>query len=294
MPSSLLQIRRSPAATVNAVIPAEGELAYKTDTKKLSIGDGSTLGGNGIVMDSQLATDTLAGIVEKATTAEAQAATANKFPDAAGVKSYVGQFGIGETSSVTTLDLDNINNTGCYRVDITTLNRPPVIGYGSVWHHQRVDSVEVTQIVTSVLGSLIATRNRTTAGWSGWGYFNPSLGSVSQEGGIPIGSVLEYGSNPNGTYLKFADGTMTCYQNVAINTAIDTVNAVNGYVSALQTFTFPVTFSSVSSYNISGVINRAMFDVTMGASVAQYRWISDSSLPSDVRYASFTITGRWY
>ena len=37
MPSSLLQIRRSPAATVDAAIPAEGELAYKTDTKSYQL-----------------------------------------------------------------------------------------------------------------------------------------------------------------------------------------------------------------------------------------------------------------
>lgn len=43
--TSAVQIRRDTAAVIATVTPIEGELAYATDTKRLSIGDGVTLGG---------------------------------------------------------------------------------------------------------------------------------------------------------------------------------------------------------------------------------------------------------
>ena len=41
-----LRLRRGTNASRTGVTPAEGELLYTTDTKKLYAGDGSTLGGN--------------------------------------------------------------------------------------------------------------------------------------------------------------------------------------------------------------------------------------------------------
>ena len=40
-----LKLRRGTNAERLAIIPAEGELIYTTDTKELYVGDGSTLGG---------------------------------------------------------------------------------------------------------------------------------------------------------------------------------------------------------------------------------------------------------
>jgi hypothetical protein len=43
-----LQIRRGLEADRTTFIPAQGELLYSTDDKKLYIGDGSTPGGNAV------------------------------------------------------------------------------------------------------------------------------------------------------------------------------------------------------------------------------------------------------
>jgi hypothetical protein len=52
--TSAVQIRRDTAANVNAATPLSGEFAYATDTKDLSIGDGSTLGGNKLAKADQV------------------------------------------------------------------------------------------------------------------------------------------------------------------------------------------------------------------------------------------------
>ena len=41
-----LRLRRGTNASRTGVTPAEGEIVYTTDTKKLYAGDGTTLGGN--------------------------------------------------------------------------------------------------------------------------------------------------------------------------------------------------------------------------------------------------------
>ena len=40
-----LKLRRGTNAQRTGITPAEGELIYTTDTKKLFVGDGSTIGG---------------------------------------------------------------------------------------------------------------------------------------------------------------------------------------------------------------------------------------------------------
>lgn len=47
-----LRLRRGTDAERLAITPAEGELVYTTDTKKVYIGDGSTVGGNIIDTDT--------------------------------------------------------------------------------------------------------------------------------------------------------------------------------------------------------------------------------------------------
>jgi hypothetical protein len=51
--ASVIQIKRGTAAQVAAVTPVAGEPVYKTDTKKLVIGDGSTAGGTGDIIEAQ-------------------------------------------------------------------------------------------------------------------------------------------------------------------------------------------------------------------------------------------------
>lgn len=306
MPSSILQIRRSPEAVVSTVVPSEGELAYTTDTKKLSIGDGVTLGGNGIVMDSQLATDTLAGIVEKATTAEAQAATADKFPDAAGVKSYVDQFGIGKSSGspITDADADTLVYTGVYRTGPTWTGSVYVgtngANQGTLYHAQSyTDLTYSTQLWMRMQDTEIHIRHKNNGVWSQWSkcYLNTNIvGTVSQSGGIPTGAIIETGSNANGTYTKFADGTMICRHLVATaSIACTTADTVFGFKSPNQTWTYPAALTSLVSYQISGLNTPVTFATTVGNNTtAQYVWHSAGSSAATTRYAGLLVTGRWY
>lgn len=193
MSSTLLKIRRSPAAIVDAVAPAEGELGYKTDTKKLVIGDGVTLGGNGVVMDSQLSTDaeaqakagntvitagnlaalnateTMSGLVEKATTAEAEGATANKFPDAAGVKAYVDQFGIGANAKLSN-DWDTLDKSGVYYNNSTSATGIPLSQSYITVLHVRTSDTTAAQIAYRSNNTTPQTwrRSKSTSVWGAW------------------------------------------------------------------------------------------------------------------------------
>ncbi len=67
-----------------------------------------------------------------------------------------------------------------------------------------------------------------------WGYSAGNvLGPVAMTGGVPTGGVIERGENANGSFVKFADGTLICQAELAID-----VTSV-----AAQIFTFPHPFS---------------------------------------------------
>lgn len=70
------------------------------------------------------------------------------------------------------------------------------------------------------------------------------LGSVSQEGGVPLGGLFEYGRNANGRYLKLPDGTMFCWMEIAFTYANE----------SWQNFSFPQAFHSRPwlSHNLAG------------------------------------------
>lgn len=51
--TSAIQIRRDTAAQIATKTPLEGELAYATDTKRLSVGDGLTAGGTPLAKESE-------------------------------------------------------------------------------------------------------------------------------------------------------------------------------------------------------------------------------------------------
>lgn len=52
-----------------------------------------------------------------------------------------------------------------------------------------------------------------------WAY-EDLVGTVSQSGGTPTGAVIERGSNANGEYVKFADGTMICTRECAMDVTL--------------------------------------------------------------------------
>lgn len=71
------------------------------------------------------ATISVPGLVEKATSTEAEAGTPDKFPDAAGVHDAFNQYGLGTTTSIQNIDdLDGLDINGFFRADPPALNLP--------------------------------------------------------------------------------------------------------------------------------------------------------------------------
>ena len=53
-----LKLRRGTNAERTAITPVAGELVYTTDTKKVWVGDGSTVGGNIVTGQNDIVDDT--------------------------------------------------------------------------------------------------------------------------------------------------------------------------------------------------------------------------------------------
>lgn len=229
-----------------------------------------------------------------ATEAQAKAGTAGVLPDAAGVKSYVDQFGIGVTSLSAVADLDTLTVSGIYRSNNTTANSPAEMHYTTVTHSVRA-SGEMTQLAVNVTGvTRIGLRSKAGGIWSAWEYLNPTVGTVSQSGGIPTGAIIESGSNANGYYEKLASGFIIQYHSVSSSQAISTADSVNGFVSATQTWTYPVPMASVVSYQATGISANVQFHTSVGTSSASYRWTAVSSQGAATRSAGLLVIGRWF
>lgn len=244
------------------------------------------------------ATDTMSGLVEKATTAEAQAATVDKFPDAAGVKSYVDQFGIGVDNLNPVADLNTITKSGICRANNTTANIPAGgMDYTAVLNSVR-NSGEMTQLATNVTGTpRMSVRSKVSGIWSAWAYFNPTIGTVSQSGGIPTGAIIESGSNANGDYTKFADGTMICYGNNSLGSvAITTATGSSFYSAVSNTLTFAAVFSSTPAVTVSiysGSDTASVSRVSTNTSTASL-WFTRPTSVTSILVVGYVAIGRWY
>lgn len=105
---------------------------------------------------------------------------------------------------------DNSVVTGIYRAD-NIAGLPPTVTRGSVIHTRRATGGGETQLlVEEGFPQRLFTSGRTTGAWASWKTYNPTLGTVSESGGIPTGAIIQRGSNSNGTFVRFADGTQIC------------------------------------------------------------------------------------
>jgi hypothetical protein len=271
-----------------------GLVSLSTDTEaQLKTGETVITSGNLAALN---ATPEMAGFVEKATTAEAMAGATDKFPDAAGVKSYVDQFGIGVTSLSAVADLNSLTASGIYRSNNTTANRPAGMDYTTVTHSVR-SSGEMTQAAVNLTGvTRVAVRCKVAGAWVDWEYLNPTVGTVSQSGGIPTGAIIESGSNANGYYIKYADGTMICRHYASSTEAIATSNNVFGYITASTiTWTYPVAFIAEPSVLGAGDgVTCSVAILTISSSSAAYVVTSVNVSSSSHRARSLFAIGRWY
>lgn len=128
---------------------------------------------------------------------------------------------------------------------------------GNAW----ADALRIDPISVTISGDAIQqSADDITAGRlmrADWGYSAGNvLGNVGLSGGTPTGAVIERGSNAAGTFVKFADGTLICQSEIAID--VET--------TAAQTFSFPHAFSpdgrgdiATSFSHMSGAPNAALY-----------------------------------
>lgn len=127
-----------------------------------------------------------------------------------------------------------------------------------------------------------------------WAY-EDLVGTVSQSGGTPTGAVIERGSNANGEYVKFADGTMICTRECAM----DVTSGANQFFSWPANFTIQ-TAGAVSHLTASP--NAALEfsnirGVTANTSQCVLRLSSagtSSDPTADDEKLMMTGIGRWF
>ena len=207
------------------------------------------------------ATTTQIGTVEKATTTESKDATADKFPDAAGVHAAFNQYGLGIDGSavkVRPTDLDLVDISGFYPVEGNTINSPPDAGAGllKVFSWEGQSTIKI-QEYTELLEDKVWFRTRLQAsGYTDWQEIyhtgmTPNFTAMPQVGGDPI---VESGSNADGYWTRWSDGTQAAWFTYdAAFTADASIERSSGVYGSATTnndeykWSYPVSFLSVPS-----------------------------------------------
>lgn len=241
-----------------------------------------------------------------ATTPQAIAATAGVIPDAAGVKSYVDQFGLGKDSSVFITDADSLAFTGIYGTGATwtgsVYTGTSAANQGSVYHAQSHSTpLYATQLWMRMQNTKMYIRHKNNGVWSSWSqcYLNTDIiGTVSQSGGVPTGAIIETGSNANGTYTKYADGTMICNGAISITLTITTATGSLYVSTGAASITYPATFIATPKH--LSVTQYAQTTVwvnvcnPLSTTAGQVFMMSSTSRASQGYAATFIAIGRWY
>jgi len=121
------------------------------------------------------------------------------------------------------------------------------------------------------------------------------LGTVSQASGLPTGAVIERGSNANGAFVRFADGTQIC-TSPEFSHDVTTASG-NGFVSADQTWTYPVNvIANTATVHGAGATNQVQPWVSAfdGNAVGSARYNLKSFVSATARTVRLTAIGRWF
>jgi hypothetical protein len=202
-------------------------------------------------------------------------------------------------------DFNTIIVPGVYTIAGTWVNGPN--GSGSYTGVLEVRARTFNNGFWQILRVGTDTRRRYTnsSGGAAWNNAwerieNPTVGSVSQSGGIPTGSVIERGSNANGEYVRFADGTQICWGTGTVS-AVTAANNLFGATSGVgvygnATVVLPAAFSSTlysvsnqptfRGFTVLGAYSKSLssFAIRMGVS---------GSNTADVPFEWYAI-GRWF
>lgn len=195
-------------------------------------------------------------------------------------------------------DFNTIVVEGAYTITGTWVNGPGGTTYTALLEVQgrRFDNLCVQTLRYNTGAGLIVWRRRSLdngATWDAWAVTDsPTIGIVSQSGGVPTGAIVERGSNANGEYAKFADGTMICTSpeiTVAMNQATGGLyysNAVTVPMPVLFNGIQPVGFGHASSTINAWVNARTAFGSWVGAAYTASSRASDT-----IRFGAI---GRWF
>jgi hypothetical protein len=199
------------------------------------------VGGSPLV---EPATTTQIGTVEKATTTEAKAGTADKFPDAAGVHAAFNQYGLG-ASSGSLNDADDMVTPGTFGgPSVSGVNFPGATKYGFLRVSGRYSNALSQEAMYGGNQYYMRYTNDVGVTWTNWEQIyhtgmTPNFPNMPQVGGDPI---VESGSNADGEWTRWADGTQIC----RFNQTVTDQSISNAYGSLLyqgtRTWTFPVAF----------------------------------------------------
>ncbi|MDX0973526.1 phage tail protein [Sinorhizobium medicae] len=158
------------------------------------------------------------------------------------------------------------------------------------------DNLCVQTLSYNTGSGLLVWRRRSVdngATWDAWAVIeSPTVGIVTQSGGVPAGAIIERGSNANGEYVKFADGTMICTSpevTVSMNQATGNLfysNAVSLPMPVLFTGVQPVGFGHAASTINAWVNARTAFGSWVGAAYSAASRASDT-----IRFGAI---GRWF
>lgn len=183
--------------------------------------------------------------------------------------------------------------TGFFRYDVATLNRPPSEGAGTgiviLWS----GGVQTQALTDSYPNSVAGQQwSRALKGNGEWGPMRMQydshniLGTVSQSDGVPTGALFERGSNANGEYVKFADGTLECW-----------VKAFATIATGVTPWTFPVAVvdSAKSSIQITKTGNSFLIPERSGGLNNNVQLALRDSVGNYVAGSvDIELKGRWY
>ena len=254
----------------------------------------SSAWGRGFVASADAAAGRTALELGNAATATVQTGA---YDTTAGALMSVGAFGLGSAALSVSPNLNNELRSSFFRVEPSTLNRPPEVNYG----HAVVCAIsaEAAQsVIDIVTGDLWTRKLQAGVGWSNWRkhfHTGNTLGTVSQSGGVPTGAIIERGSNANGEYVRFADGTQICSGLLSggLGAAAEHGSSLYYYLKLL---TWPASFSGRPTLSGCGVDNMNM-GTTSGYNLGLYSghlvYITPTAsvINTDI---GWTAIGRWY
>jgi hypothetical protein len=186
-------------------------------------------------------------------TAAALTATTSDTDGTEGSVARIGDFGLGSRGVLpTNNDCDDTVLNGVYRIASTTANTPGGTGpSGSVLVVFKYSDNDMYQMffLRQAGTPEVWVRHMYLGTWQDWARdYNATniVGTVSQTAGVPTGAIIESGSNANGEYVKFADGTLMCWQEWAVESMAD-------YTTREETWTFPVAYTAAPNLSATGV-----------------------------------------